>query len=209
MKSFKELFNTILTADKDESRKASREVRKLLYSSHYDRNSSFNDMGLIIQNAPVEYAKIKEEFRQENFAVAISVIYYLHNRDDKPDFLFPWLFELLKHDNGNIRQAARRMISHEFGPLTYHIRFPGQKSSFGDLAPEIADDILYRLFMILRNFINALWQPKYNRFKYIHSLPAGTFKTTQLILNDLEDFCGEEYVKKLEYNQVGIPSPFL
>jgi hypothetical protein len=30
MKTFFELFNTILTADKDTSRKASREVRRLL-----------------------------------------------------------------------------------------------------------------------------------------------------------------------------------
>ncbi len=33
MKTFTELFNAILTADKDTSRMAAREVRKLVYSS--------------------------------------------------------------------------------------------------------------------------------------------------------------------------------
>ena len=107
--TFDELFKTILIADKTASRKAAREVRKLLYSSRSGRDK-YDDIKNIIDNASVIYAKVSENWRQENFVIAVSVIYYLHDHENQPDFLFPWLFQLLQHKNGNIRQAAVRMI---------------------------------------------------------------------------------------------------
>lgn len=102
MKTFTELFNTILTGDKESSRKAARGVRKLLHSSHCDKDE-FKALKKIIDNSPDEYRKIKEDWREENFVVAVSVLYFLHDRENQPDFLFPWLFYLLQHKNGNIR----------------------------------------------------------------------------------------------------------
>ena len=57
-KTFTELFKVILTGDKDDSRKAAREVRKLLYSSH--NGGKYDDIKKIIENAPDEHCKIKE-----------------------------------------------------------------------------------------------------------------------------------------------------
>ena len=84
---FTKLFNTILTAKKDDSRKAAREVRKFLYSSHSD--GKYDDIKLIIENAPREYVNIREDWREENFVMAVSVLYFLHDRKSQPDFLFP------------------------------------------------------------------------------------------------------------------------
>jgi hypothetical protein len=191
MTTFSELFNVILTADKELSRKAARQVRKLLYSSH--RQGQYKKIGSIIENASEEYSKITEDFRQENFVIAISVLYYLHNRENQPDFLFPWLFDLLRHENGNIRHAAVRMFENELGPLTYHIRFPSEISRH-DLSPELADHILLGLFANLNNLLSESWEPAYKKYKYISSLPSGTYKSVQIILSDLEDDCGKQYV---------------
>ena len=135
MITFPELFRAILTADKDESRQAARGVRKFLYSSNGkskdDYKNESRDIKDIINRAPGEYAKIAENWRQENFVIAISVIYYLHDeKQNQPDFLFPWLFNLLQHKNGNVRHAAVRMIDHEMGTLTVHLRFPGERLRF-------------------------------------------------------------------------------
>ena len=212
MKTFAELFNIILTGNKDESRKASRDVRKLLYSSHYDKDS-FRDMKSIIQNAPTEYAKIKEDFRQENFVMAISVIYYLHDREGNPDFLFPWFLKLIGHNNGYIRYAVVRMFSNEFGPLTVHIRCPWNKSGLVRFSPEKANEIIYKLSADLNNLLIFFDKPKYKKYKYINSLPPGPYKTVQQIIADLDEHCSPEYTnepKYAEYNQEeGIPSPFL
>lgn len=195
MKTFTELFKTILTADKNTSRKAAREVRKLLYSS--DAGNKYRSIASIIDKAPVEYEKIKESWRQENFAISISVIYFLHNKESQPDFLFPWLFKLLHHENGYIRYASVRMIVNELGPLTYHIRFPNRKSSIFNLSPKRADFILLELYMYLNNLMADFWKPVYKRYKYISSLPAGVYKSIQLILSHLEDYCDEEYMDYL------------
>ena len=98
--TFTELFKTILTADEEASRKAAREVRKFLYSSQ--SNGKSRDYLDIIERAPDTYAKVSADWRQENFIMAVSVIYFLHNRENHPDFLFPWFFQLLRHKNGNI-----------------------------------------------------------------------------------------------------------
>jgi len=199
MNTFKECFDTILHGNEKDSRLAARGVRKILYSSEGGRDK-FNDIKNLINDAPREYAKISEDWRQEDFVVAVSVIYYLHDREEQPDFLFPWLFQLLQCSNGVIRHAAVRMLSNEIGPLTVHLRFPGDKSIFGDrLKPEQADSILYSLFVGLNGLLAALWQPKYKRYKYIHSLPASPYKSVQMVSAELEESCGRKYIDHLAY----------
>jgi hypothetical protein len=197
MNTLKECFNTILRGNKSDSHLAARRVRKLLYSSQTGRDK-YEDIKNLVNGVPGEYAKISEEWRQENFVVAVSVIYFLHDREEQPDFLFPWFFQLLQHHNGVIRYAAVRMLSHEIGPLTVHIRFPGDKSILGDrLKPEQADRILYSLFMSLNELLPVLWQPKYKRYKYIDSLPTSPYKSVQMVLAELEKSCGKKYIEGL------------
>jgi hypothetical protein len=126
--------------------------------------------------------------------VAISVIYYLHDREGEPDFLFPWFFQLLQHPNGIIRYAAMRMLSIELGPLTAHIRVPGYKSD--RLKPEQADQILHSLFISLNGLVSALWEPKFKRYKYIDSLPTGPYKSVQMVLARIEEYCGRQYLDR-------------
>ena len=93
IKDFHALFKVILTGNKDESRLAARATKKLLYSS---RGNS-KEIRKIIDSAALVYKDITEEFRQENFVMAISVMYFMHDREAEPDFLFPWFFQLLQH----------------------------------------------------------------------------------------------------------------
>ena len=131
------LFKVILTGDREASRMAAREVRKLVYGSHAGK---YDEIKSIVDSASEEYRKITDDFRQENFVMAVSVMYFLHDRESQPDFLFPWIFELFLHQNGNIRYAALRMLENELGPLTVHIRCPGNE--YGKrLAPGQADFI--------------------------------------------------------------------
>lgn len=191
MKTFSEIFKIILTAEKNESRKAAREVRKAVYGAG-DRGK-YSIIKSLIGHAPIEYVKISEDWRQENFVIAISVIYFLHDKENQPDFLFPWFFQLLQHKNGNIRQAAVRMINNELGPLTRHIRFPGSSSSFREISPKEADRILSGLEMDLHSLAESSWQASYKKYKYISDLPGGTYKSIQLIFGYLENLRGEVY----------------
>src|SRR3989344_9432589 len=179
MKSFTELFKIILTDDQESSRKAAREVRKLVYGSS---SGNYDEITSVINNASKEYRKIKEDFRQEHFVMAISVMYFLRDREQEPDFLFPWLFHLLKHKRGNIRHCAVKMLCHELGPLTVHIRFPGERSKSTDLSPRQSDVILYDMYTGLEMMAREFYKPTYKRYKYIDSLPTGTYKSIQMVL---------------------------
>lgn len=194
MKTIPELFQIILTGDKEASRLASREVRKAVYSSN---GGKYEDIKAIINGSSEEYRSIIEDFRQENFVVAVSVSYFL--RDDKQDvdFLFPWFFHLLKHKNGNVRQSAVRMLCHELGPLTVHIRIPRERSFHKDLSPKKANQILFSLSTGLHMLVREFYQPKYKKYKYIDFLPSSPYKSIQLVLARMEDDCGEEYFKKM------------
>ncbi|MGB7293104.1 MAG: hypothetical protein WBD99_13100 [Thermodesulfobacteriota bacterium] len=196
MDTITECFETILKGGKEESRRAARRVRKLVYSSSASDRGIYEQIAALVEVAPEKYARILEDWRQENFVIAISVIYFLHSKDNQPDFLFPWLFQLLEHPNGYIRHAAVKMISQEIWPLTYHIRFPGEKSSFYKLLPEQADNILYSLFVSLNRLLSAVWQPKYKKYKYISSLPPSPYKSAQMVLAELEESCGEGYMDR-------------
>lgn len=192
-KTFFELFHLILRGNKEDSRMSAREVRKLLYSSR--DGGKYEDIKLIIDGAPMAYNNIKEVWREENFVQAISVLYFLHKKDNDPDFLFPWLFYLLKHQNGNIRHAAVRMLTNELGPLTVHLRHP---KSDHERNVKQDDDILHHLFMGLNKLSTDLWQTKYKKYKYIDSLPACPYKSVQIILSTFEDYCGKPYIKRIE-----------
>lgn len=192
MDTIKACFDTILRADQEQSRKAARHVRKLVYSSSATNKDKYRDIVAIVAHAPKTYTRIVEDWRQENFVMAVQVMYFLHDREANPDFLFPWLFQLLQHQNGYIRHAAVKMLRHEIGPLTYHIRFPGEQSTLGDkLTPERADTILRSLFMNLHSLETASWNDKFKKYKYIDDLPPSPYKSVQLVLAELEDSCGE------------------
>lgn len=200
MNTIKECFGTILNGGKEESRQAARKVRKLVYSSSAEGREKYKEIAVIVRTAPETYTRISEDWRQENFVMAISVIYFLHNRENEPDFLFSWLLELIQHKNGYIRQASVKMICHEIGPLTYHIRFPNEKSDWHKFSPEQADNILRSLFVSLNGLLSVLWQPKYKRYKYIDSLPASPYKSVQMVLFELEESCGKKYMDRLAYS---------
>lgn len=193
-KTFFQLFAIILTGNKDDSRKTAREVRKLLYSSR--DGGKYESIKVIVENASKGYVSISEDWRQENFVVAVSVLYFLHDKESRPDFLFPWLFNLLRHQNGNIRQSAVRMIENELGPLTVHIRVPDYKQS--KLKSEQSDFILLNLFIALNNLSADLWKLAYKKYKYVSSLPTGPYKTAQMVLGRMEEDCGKEYMDRLK-----------
>jgi len=194
MNSIKECFDIILRGNKNNSRLAARKIRELIYESN--GKDRFKDIGKIIETADQEYIKIpeNEEWRQENFVIATSVIYFLHNKKEKPDFLFPWFFDLLQHSNGNIRYAAVRMIETEVGPLTVHIRCPEYSK---EKSKEERDNlILYSLFMSLERILDYLWKPKYKRYKYVDSLPTSPYKSVQMVLAKLKYSCNFKYLEK-------------
>jgi len=185
MATFTELFKIILTSDQESSRKAAREVRKLVYGSS---SGNYDEIKSIINNASEEYRKITEDFRQEHFVMAISVMYFLHDREHELDFLFPWLFHLLKHKNGNIRHCAVKMLWHELGPLTVHIRFPGEQSKSTDLSPGQSDVILYDMYTGLEMMAREFYKPAYKKYKYIDSLPTGPYKSIEMVLARMEEY---------------------
>jgi len=193
-KTFTELFSVILNGDKEESRKAARGVRKLLHGSK--SRERFNEIKSIIEKVPNEYVNIIEDWRRENFVVAVSVIYFLHGKENQRDFLFSWLLYLLKHQNGNIRNSARRMIENELGPLTFHIRCPEYKHSKSKSGK--SDHILLGLYLSLNKLLGDFWEPKYKRYKYVDSLPTCSYKTIQLILCSMHELCGEVYMEQLK-----------
>jgi hypothetical protein len=83
------------------------------------------------------------------------------------------------------------MIEHELGPLTYHMRFPGEKSSLHKFSPKQANQIIFGLRANLNNLMASSWKNSYKKFKYIDRLPSGTYKSIQLILSVLDDYCSE------------------
>jgi len=190
--TIKDCFDTILQDNKERSRLAARKVRKLLYNTYTDGREIYKEIAETIEKAPMNYVKISENWRQENFVMAISVIYFLHEKENQPDFLFPWLFQLLQHQNGYIRYSAVKMISHEIGPLTYHIRFYKERLKLNRPSTEQADYILHSLFINLNMLADSLYEPKYKKYKYIDSLPASPYKSVQMILADLEESCCEQ-----------------
>jgi len=196
MNTIKNCFEIILKGNKNESRQAARRVRKLVYSSR--SNNKYNDIKKLVNDAPKTYKKISESWRQENFVMAIGVMYFLHDREAQLDFLFPWLFELLLNSSGVIRYAAVRMLSHELGPLTVYIRIPDFKpEGLTDIKPQQADDILFALFVNLNKLLERSWKPIYKKYKYISSLPVSPYKSVQMVMGEMEETCGNQYMSKL------------
>jgi hypothetical protein len=198
MDTFRKCFSTILLDDEKESREAARRVRKLIYSRASQNKEKYEDIAKHIETAPEKYRKISEDWRQENFVTAVSVMYFLHDIEAQPDFLFPWLLHLLQHSNGVIRYAAVKMLSQELGPLTVHIRCPDPLAAYSEeITPEQADSILSALYMNLDDLSTKLQKPSYKKYKYIESLPSCPYKSVQMVLANMVEYCGQKYINKL------------
>lgn len=171
---------------------AARGIRKIVYGARPAKDD-FSDIKNAIYDAPARYAKISEEWRQENFATAISIIYFLRGEERGLDFLFHWLFELLQHPNGIIRHTAVRMFRNEIGPLTVHIRCPEYRQS--KKKSERSDVILRDLSASLKGLLTMYWKPGYDKHKYIDTLPPSPYKSAQLVLTELKESCDPEYYR--------------
>ncbi len=192
MNTIKECFNIILKGGREESRAAARKVKKILYSnSGEEGQGKYLDIKNAVNEAPFEYINISEEWRQENFVMAISVIYFLRDKEIDYDLFFSWMLQLLQHGNGNIRYAAVRMLETDIGPLTFHIRCPEYKHSKEKC--EKADNVLHSLFLNLNRLSSSLLKPEYKRYKYIDSLPTSPYKSVQMVLSSLRESYNEEY----------------
>ena len=197
MNTIKECFETILNGNKEKSRLAARRVRKLTYGA--GDKDKFKTIQNIIKTAPETYAGISEDWRQENFVMTISVIYFLREETKYPDFIFPWLFQLLQHPNGYVRHSAVKMFTDEFGPLTVYVRIPNFKRDKEDrLGHKESEEILYHLFLNLDRLLDSLYEPRFKKYKYIDSLPPCPYKSVQMVFGEMEDLCGKEYMDFLE-----------
>ncbi len=202
MNTITQCFTTILTGAEPESKTVARSVRKLVFAANRPRNDR-SEITRIIETAPEVYESIQEEWRQEYFVVATSILYFLKDEALPIERFFPWHFHLLQHPRGNIRQSVVRMLSHDLGPLTVHIRVPDYTTMHMEFTPEHADAVLFDLFQNLQNLAEDYYKPTYKRYKYVQSLPIGTYKSVQLVLGYMEDLCGKAYIARLHSSAVG------
>ena len=199
METIKDCFEAILNGDKEASRQSAGKVRKNLFGRSKSKNE-YRYIKNTIENAPEQYEKITEDWRREYFVRAISIIYFLHDRREQPDFLFPWLMQLLQHNNGMIRFCAVKMINQELGPLTVHVRFPDDPLfKTRDLDPGLADEILYTLFVNLVNLTIAYNKDEHRRYKYVNSLPASKYKSAQMVLTYMEELYGLSNIERMAH----------
>ena len=189
MNNLIECFNIILNGEKETSKLATKSVRKLIYTV----NNRDDDQAIlkIVNNAPFEYAKIQEDWRQENFVKALSVIDHIYTKEKNYDILLPWMFQLLQHENGNIRFSVVKIFEFDIAYLSYHLRC--EKEEKDKLKSEDADKVLHNLFLNLDHLITSLWKPIYDKYQYIDLMPASPYKSVQMVISVLIDFCGEDY----------------
>lgn len=90
MNTIKECFEEVLRGNRDESRRAARRVGKLVFSSGV--NDKYKDIENLVENAPVAYEKISEDWRRENFTAAVSVIYFCTTKKLNRTFFSPGFF---------------------------------------------------------------------------------------------------------------------
>ena len=100
MDTIKQCFEIILKGDNEQSRQAARRVGKLVYYGPSMNKGKYSEIARLVETAPKTFSSIHEDWRQENFVMAVSLMYFVGNKRDKPDFLFPWFFQLLQHPRG-------------------------------------------------------------------------------------------------------------
>jgi hypothetical protein len=181
--TIKEAIEIILHGNELEAKKVSKTMRKLVY---FGDSGKYEEIKEVIEDVLKVYPTIQEEWRREIYISAISIMYFLHDKyDKKPDYFFPLLLSLLENPNGTIRYCAYKMLVHDLGPLTVHLRIPDYEKS--ELDKYIAISILSKLHKDLMILHDKYFDKKYKKYKYVQDLPASTYKTVEMALYELDD----------------------
>lgn len=61
-----------------------------------------------------------------------------------------------------------------------------------------SDCILLNLYVTFNNLLAALCKSEYKKYKYVHDIPTGAYKTIQMVFCTMKDSCGKEYMKQLK-----------
>ena len=118
----------------------------------------------------------------------------------------PVIYSVLEGETGNFRKAfvvfalknKGKILAEKDGTrgdlIFNNIRLEVDGSN---QKPKQADYILKSLFINLHGLMTALWKPKFKRYKYIDSLPASPYKSVQMVLAKIEEYCGRKYLDHL------------
>ncbi|MCD6284269.1 hypothetical protein J7J12_03415 [bacterium] len=210
----KNLIEIIKTGSPQEVKGAQKKVEKFWYEVNIPkREEGKKDFSIFLEEIK-RFDEIQDIDHQAYFINTLKWP-FLAIGEEYFEQWAEFILKYIQHPSGKIRRAIVRVTDY----LIIDIRLDLKLDFKEKISPEEKEKIeknknRFGSFVErVEKLLEKYWQPKFNRYKYISSLPVGVYKSLQQLLNEVllqsqfyekiyNDFLGEKWESQLDSEEV-------
>ncbi len=202
--NIKELINIIKTGGKQEVKKAQKAIASAWHNFYIPHREEGRKAFGVFLDEIKNFDQIQDVDHQAYFISSLKWAFWIFGEK----YFETWaefLLKCIQHPSGKIRQSILHnsdilimSLSEFLGPR--HVQ-TGPEDEVKTIRQVISLQRFGRLVMDAEDLLHRYYKPKYNRYKYVSSMPAGIYKSLQILIT--QKLLRSEYYENLykEYLQ--------
>lgn len=178
----KSLIETVKTGSREEVKEAQKQIEKI--SRGAGRDKAKKKMFRIFREEMEDFAEIKSVDNQAYFINTLKHPFLILGEEYFPVFA-EFILQQIQNPSGKIRMAVIRaadwllIMAIDFCLPRYEKPAPAQMER-----DKLNKERFCLFAYALEKLLDLYREPKYERYKYIDSLPAGVYKSLEMLLGD-------------------------
>lgn len=186
----KNLIEVVKTGRPEEVKIAQKKIEKIWRSYSFkeeDRKKRKLDFNIFLEELE-NFDKICDDNHKAYFIYTTKLVVWFDSKGDFEKWAKFFIKEI-QNPSGKVRQAVVRTANYLISSLktdfnSFHLN---NKLSKEDKERIVAHDIsLYGHFVLeVQDLLDRYYEPKFNRYKYISSLPIGIYKSLNLLMVEI------------------------
>lgn len=200
----KKLIQIIKTGSREEVKDAQKQVEKFWHEIYIPQRKEGQLALSVFLEELKNLDKIEDIDHQAYFINTIKWALWATGEENFEEWA-DFLLENIQHSSGKIRQAIIRASSYLVMDLRLDMKHDFEIVKNKDLTRDEVRKIVknnqkrFGYFVLaVDGLIDKYHEPKFNRYKYISSLPAGVYKSLNILIT--EELMRSEYYKKIYNN---------
>jgi hypothetical protein len=194
MTSLKDLIGIIKTGNPAEVKSAQKQVQKI-WNEACQKRELKKEFGVFVEEAR-SFDEIKDTEHKAYFLNTLKWPFWGDSIDDFP-FWSDFILNCVQSPEGKIRLAAVRAAEYLVVEVTgffdseHFMRTRGVSPETAKIAKHYFCVFAFRAYELVKQY----HKPEHNRYRYIHSLKAGVYKSAQQLLN--QSILPSEYFRNI------------
>ena len=189
-KEIEKLIEIIKASSPSEVKLAQKEIEKIIMKVDGDKKNKEDVYKLFLRELD-SFDKIKDDDHKAYFINTLKWLFYSRYSNSREDFSkwADFFLRQIQNPSGKVRQAIIRVSGYLLWDLVldYDHSYKLREIKESEIEKRIKEDLnLFGNFVFeIEKLLDHHFEPRFSRFKYTSSLPAGIYKSLNLLMEEI------------------------